>query len=129
MPLDSKLLLLVDAEAIVAIGRSSDSSNALRSSSRSRLATISSQVPFSHRAILTDRFNFGGSFAYNKMSIILFSLSPNAFSAPWFSSSKKSGNFMVFGSETSRCHLCFAVAWDSGLTYFLRNMTSTSSSV
>ena len=33
---------------------------------------------------------------------------------------------MVLGSNVSRCHLCFAVAWDSGLPYFLRNMTSTS---
>ena len=129
MPLESKLLLLVDAEAIVAIGKSSDSSSALSSSSLSRWATISSYVPVSRRAILTDRFSFGGSFAYNKLSIMLFAFSPKAFSAPWFSSSKKSGNFMVFGSKVSRCHLCFAVAWDSGLTYFLRNMISTSSSV
>ena len=30
----------------------------------------------------------------------------------------KSGNFMVFGLKVSRCHLCFAVAWDSGFDVF-----------
>ena len=124
MPLDSNMLWFVDAEAIVAIGKLSDSSNALSSSSLSRWATISSYVPFSNRAMLTDRFSFGGSFAYSKLPIMLFAFPPKDFSAPWFNSSKKSGKFEVLGSNVNRCHLCFAVACDSGSTYFRRNMTS-----
>ena len=36
---------------------------------------------------------------------------------------------MVFWSNTNLCHLCLAVAWDSGLTYFLRNTAKMSSKV
>ena len=36
---------------------------------------------------------------------------------------------MVFGSNTNPCHLCLAVAWDSGLTYFRRNTAKMSSKV
>ena len=34
----------------------------------------------------------------------------------------------MFGSKVSLCHLCFAVACDCGLTFFRRNMMSTSPS-
>ena len=129
MPVDSKLRLLVDADVIVAIGEWSDSSDALSSSSLSRCATISYYVPFSGRAMLTDRFNFGGSLAYNKLSIMFFAFSSKAFSVHWFHSSKKSGHFMVLRSKMSLCHLCFAVTCVSGFTYFPRIMTSTSSKV
>ena len=57
----SKLRVLVDTDAIVAIGKWSVSSNALSSSSHLGCATISSYV--SRRAILTYRFNFGGDLA------------------------------------------------------------------
>ena len=60
---------------------------------------------------------------------MLLAFSPKAFPAPWLSSSRKSGNFIVLGSKMSRCHLCLAVAWDSGLTLLLRKMTNTSSSI
>ena len=116
-------------DVINAIGRSSDISRAFNSSSLSRWATISSKEPFSSLAMLTDLFNFGGSFAYRRLSIIFWALSPNAFSASWFISSRKSGSFVVFGSITRGCHLCLAVACDSGLTYFRLNMTNTSSRV
>ena len=36
---------------------------------------------------------------------------------------------MVLGSNTNLCHLCLAVAWDSGFTYFLRKMAKMSSNV
>ena len=57
---------------------------------------------------------------------MLLAFSPKAFSVPWFSSFKKSGNFIVLGSKMSLCHLCLAVARDSGFTYLRRNMTSSS---
>ena len=91
--------------------------------------TISSYVAFSNRAILTERLSFGGSLAYSRLSIMACACSLKAFSAPWLSSSKKSGNFMVFGSKTSLCHLCLAVAWDSGFTYLLRKTARTFSRV
>ena len=40
---------------------------------------------------------------------MLRALSPNAFSAPWFNSSRKSGSFIVLGSKPKRCHFCLAV--------------------
>ena len=58
-----------------------------------------------------------------------WALSPNALSAHSLSSSKKSGSDFVLGSNVSLCHLCLAVAFDSGLTYFRRNTISTSSRV
>ena len=51
-----------DVEAIVAIGKSSDSPRALSSSSLSKWATISSYDPFSSLAIFTDLFSLGMSF-------------------------------------------------------------------
>ena len=79
--------------------------------------------------MLTEGFNFGGNLAYRRLSINAWAFSLNAFLAPWLSSLRKSGNFMVFGSNTKLCHLCLAVAWDSGLTYFRRNTARMSSKV
>ena len=53
-------------------------------------------------------------------------LPPNALSAHSLSSSKKSDSDFVLGSNVSLCHLCLAVACDSGSTYFRRNTISTS---
>ena len=50
--------------------------------------------------------------------------SPKAFSAPWLSSSSTSDSFMVYGSNTNLCYLCLAVAWVSGLTYFIVSVIS-----
>ena len=111
-------------DVIVAIGKSSDSSWALNFSSFSRWATFSSLESFSNLTILTDRFIFGGSFSYS-----FWAWSPNAFSAPWFISSRKSGTFIVLGSKTKRCHLCLAVACDSSLTYLRPKITNKSSRV
>ena len=58
-----------------------------------------------------------------------WAFSPNALSAHWFSSSKKSGSDFVLGSNVSLCQLCVAVACDSGLIYFRQNTISTSSRV
>ena len=84
---------------------------------------------FSSLAMLTNLFNLGDSFAYRRLSDIFRALSPNAFSASWFSSSRTSGSLVVFGANTRRCYLCLAVACDSGLTYFRLNMTNTCSRV
>ena len=128
-PVERGGLGLEDEEVIVAMGRSSDSSRALSSSSLFKWATFSSYEPFSNLAILTDLLSFGGSFAYKRLSIIFCAWSPNAFSALWINSSRKSGNFIVFGSKTKRCHLCLAVACDSGLTNLRHKMIITSSRV
>ena len=47
-----------------------------------------------------------------------WALSPNALSAHSLSSSKKSGSDFVLEPNASLCHLCLAVACDSGLTYY-----------
>ena len=78
---------------------------------------------------MSDRFKWGGSFAQSKLSIICWALSPNALSAHSLSSSKKSGSDFVLGWNVSFCHLCLAVACESGLTYFHRKIISTSSRV
>ena len=44
-------------------------------------------------------------------------------------SSKRSDSDFVMGSIVSLCHLCLAVAYDSGLTDFRRNTSSKSSRV
>ena len=43
--------------------------------------------------------------------------------------SKKSDSEFVLGPNVSLCHLCLAVACDSGSTFFRRNTISTSSRV
>ena len=97
--------------------------------SRSKCRTICSYVPFSRYAWLIDFFRWGGIFAYRRLSIICGAASPNAFSALYSKSSRKSGSFWFSGWNISLLILCLAEALDSGFTYFLRKTTKMSSSV
>ena len=76
-----------------------------------------------------DRLKCGGSFASYRLSIICCASGPNALSARSLSSSGKSESDFLWGSKVFLCHLIFAVACDCGLTYFRRNLMSTSSCI
>ena len=84
---------------IVGTGISLPSSSPLSSNSRSKCVTGSSSVAFPSLAMLFNRFIFDGHLAYRRLSIKARACSPNTFSVPWFSSSRKSGTFTVFGSK------------------------------
>ena len=112
MPLDSKLRLLVDAEAIVAIGKLSDSSNALSSSSLSEWATISPYVPFSRPAasIVEAVLRTTGCQSYfwhfhQKHSRPLGSVLPKRQAVSWYWGQKKPKPFMFCLSVRFRFHV------------------------
>ena len=93
----------------------------LSSYSLSRCVTNCSYVPFSKLAWFIDFFRCGGILAYMNWSMIAWAATPNASSANFCSSSKKSIKFWFAGLKTTCWELCLAVALDWGFTYFLRN--------
>ena len=129
LPSRERVLGLDVRDVIDAIFKSSEPSRALSSNSFSRWATISSWEPFSCLAILNDLlipaviFHRGDcqSFSERGSQTLFLPLELNSF--------KKSGTFVVLGSNTRRCQLCLAVAYDSSLTYLRLKMTNTSSRV
>ena len=60
------------------------------------------------------------------LSIICCVRGPKARLAYSDTSSRKSASDFVLWSKINLCPLCFAVACDCGLTYFRRNMMTTS---
>ena len=88
-------------------------------------------MPLSKYARFIDRLRCGGSLAYTKrqLSIICCAGSPKARSEHSLRSSRKSESDFVLELKVSLCQLCYAVVCDCGLTYFRRNMLSTSSKV
>ena len=88
----------------------------------SRCVTICSILPFSKWAWFIDFFGCGGILAYMSCSMMAWAAIPNASSASFWSSPRKSTN------TTSFWNLCFAVAFDWGFTYFLRKTARISPS-
>ena len=84
-------------------------------------------MPFSEKDKFFDPLRCRGSFAYYKLSIMHCASGPKVLWAHSLSSSRKNECDFVFGSKMSLCHLCFAVACGCSLTYFRRNLISTSS--
>ena len=87
---------------IVFIRSSSGASTMFSSSSLSRCVTICSYEPFPKYAWFIDFFRYGGNLAYTNCSMISCAATPKAFTAKFWSSSKKSITFWFAGSKASR---------------------------
>ena len=119
----------VTATDTVGMGSSPPSSMPLISSSFLTWDTNWSYEPFSRYAKLNDVLKCGSFWGKRKRSIICWAFSTNACSAYSCNTSKKSESDFPFGLKVSLSHLCWAVARESSLTYFLRNTMSAFSGV
>ena len=89
-----------------------------------------SYMPFCKWAWFIDFFGRGGILAYMNSSRIGWAAILNApFANFRTSSSKKSINFWFVGLKNNRQKLCFVVAFDWALTYFLRNIIRISAKI
>ena len=89
--------------------------------SLSRCDTIRLYVPFSKCTWLFNFFRWRVILAYMICSRLAWAATPNAYSASFCSSSRKSFKICFTGLNPSRWNLCFAVSIERGLTYLLRN--------
>ena len=108
---------------------SSGASKPFTSNPFSRCVTICLNVPFSKWAWFIDFFRCDVVLAYMNCSMMTWAAIPNASSASFWSSSRKSTNFCFAGLKTNFWNLCFAVAIDWGFTYFLRKTARVSPKV
>ena len=112
-----------EADGIVAIGKSSNSSIALKSSFLSRCTTISLYIPLSNLAMFSNLVSFGGSLANSRLSIYMFCNFTKRFQSTlvWFY--RKYGQVHGIGVNNQSMPPVFFCGWRFGLDIISSVMT------